>query len=1060
MALRSLTVLLLPLVVLVSAAGCGGEPYFTGEGPQLTGVDPAFENGNLGGSVVIPQLESLQTTIDELAAIEEPTEDETAALAAAEEQHASMLSTYVVTIRGSFGACETPLVSVGSRTAILMETAADRLRILTPPGPVSGGVVDVQVSCGSGLSVIEEGYDYVLGAVTADGDEESGFVIGKRMEGLFRDEFASFTLFYQAEPFINWPEPVGYGIFFNGEAARSSLYYGGNPGMFYGGSTWNAIDRPHIPAQVPPVNFEAPEQGDRIRAGSEVTFFRRRATSNPAEPLTSYARKRPITSPIAPDPNVPDPHTSQSSNNVAAWVKIPYTVGDESGTRYARVAQWVGAWCGESREGCGEGNDDLLNDTRIPLDFRWKWFEPDTPDREHLVDYPDVAPEHVAFLQCVDDGTSEDDCEEASGLGLPSGTYTNVHLCKSFDEFEDFPWENDGFCIVVESLDSVELVEGSRYMDVDRLASGNWRLDEENNVYSGFEDDSIVGENVLVRGEPVYIAYGEGYYRGNLVPAKNADLTIPDAAPELGSSAYDATPYVVLPELDISTFLGGDSPFNGQMIDDREFFGFPALLPYPEAVDWAFSLPGGQTDSSDVRTDSMSGGGWEDTYFVVTLEVRDTSLPSGLGNTTVWSATAWAWAGDDYIYFPSETLATLPLIGDAFRPDDEVQRGGDLIGLVSIEIHRAASWKLGEDFDVNTDARVVFDANAITMGYFHNQHSCYDEMDNDGDGLCDIAGCDDPEGNRLPADPACIAAEGEDDQPEYETAVCQNLEDDDEDGLIDMDDPDCSEPNDTLEEASCGDGIDNDGDGWTDFPEDPGCSDAGSSDEGGLSYLSDCNDGIDDDGDGMVDSEDPGCENGADNDESGDTCSNGEDDNEYGWIDTLDWTCQPYGGGLGERMYTVGELDTLDDYFECSDSAITGPEGLGPFDNDGDGFANADDPDCVSGYDISGEGSAPNACADGADNDGDGWIDALDPECLVDPSSESEGPPGGSCADGADNDGDGWIDALDPDCPSGAANEAGTSQLQCNNGIDDDSDGHIDGDDPDCPTGKDNHEES
>ena len=34
------------------------------------------------------------------------------------------------------------------------------------------------------------------------------------------------------------------------------------------------------------------------------------------------------------------------------------------------------------------------------------------------------------------------------------------------------------------------------------------------------------------------------------------------------------------------------------------------------------------------------------------------------------------------------------------------------------------------------DGRVVFDVNTITMGYFHNQHSCFDELDNDGDGLC------------------------------------------------------------------------------------------------------------------------------------------------------------------------------------------------------------------------------------------------------------------------------------------------------------------------------------
>ena len=47
---------------------------------------------------------------------------------------------------------------------------------------------------------------------------------------------------------------------------------------------------------------------------------------------------------------------------------------------------------------------------------------------------------------------------------------------------------------------------------------------------------------------------------------------------------------------------------------------------------------------------------------------------------------------------------------------------------------------------------------------------------------------------------------------------------------------------------TCGDGVDNDGDGLTDYPDDPGCQDA-------ASYIDDpaCQDGVDNDGDGLTD---------------------------------------------------------------------------------------------------------------------------------------------------------------------------------------------------------------
>ncbi|MCE9578527.1 MAG: hypothetical protein K8W52_35705, partial [Deltaproteobacteria bacterium] len=97
--------------------------------------------------------------------------------------------------------------------------------------------------------------------------------------------------------------------------------------------------------------------------------------------------------------------------------------------------------------------------------------------------------------------------------------------------------------------------------------------------------------------------------------------------------------------------------------------------------------------------------------------------------------------------------------------------------------------------------------------------------------------------------------------------ACNNGLDDDDDGLIDLADPGCESATDTDEsnvvKPQCSDNIDNDGDGKTDFPADPGCLNSNQNDE-----TDDCPDGPncpecsnakDDDGDGKIDADDPGC---------------------------------------------------------------------------------------------------------------------------------------------------------------------------------------------------------
>ncbi len=109
-------------------------------------------------------------------------------------------------------------------------------------------------------------------------------------------------------------------------------------------------------------------------------------------------------------------------------------------------------------------------------------------------------------------------------------------------------------------------------------------------------------------------------------------------------------------------------------------------------------------------------------------------------------------------------------------------------------------------------------------------------------------------------------------------AQCSDGIDNDGDGLTDFPaDPGCADANDNDEfnaspppVAQCSDGIDNDGDGLTDFPADPGCTDANDNDETDVAPppAAQCNDGIDNDGDNLVDLADPGCANANDNDET------------------------------------------------------------------------------------------------------------------------------------------------------------------------------------------------
>ncbi|MFQ5976198.1 MAG: carboxypeptidase-like regulatory domain-containing protein [Candidatus Hydrothermarchaeales archaeon] len=134
---------------------------------------------------------------------------------------------------------------------------------------------------------------------------------------------------------------------------------------------------------------------------------------------------------------------------------------------------------------------------------------------------------------------------------------------------------------------------------------------------------------------------------------------------------------------------------------------------------------------------------------------------------------------------------------------------------------------------------------------------CDDGVDNDGDGLVD---CDDPD---------CC--------PPCSSEICNDDVDNDGDGLVDCQDPDCP-PCPPVVVEDCTNGIDDDGDGLVDCndPDCPPCP------------PEDCNNGIDDDGDGLVDCQDPDCPPCPPVVED---CTNGIDDDGDGLVDCDDLDC-------------------------------------------------------------------------------------------------------------------------------------------------------------------------
>jgi large repetitive protein len=291
----------------------------------------------------------------------------------------------------------------------------------------------------------------------------------------------------------------------------------------------------------------------------------------------------------------------------------------------------------------------------------------------------------------------------------------------------------------------------------------------------------------------------------------------------------------------------------------------------------------------------------------------------------------------------------------------------------------------------------------------------------------------------------------------------------------------------------CMDGIDNDGDGHIDYPNDPGCthphddSEADDCPDGPL--CPECSDGIDNDGDGLIDwPMDPGCTSAADPSELGSDCGNSvrlrqlpEGREAIGHVLQTEESAlvsDECGGAGAETVYllTVTEPSALrlrtSNLQTSFDTVLYVRSTCTEFDTE---LA------CAAGRELFLDRVDPGEyylVVDALEADRSGTFklevdlftpsgdacDAATPNCppgLVCRLNNGVGLPAATettcelpqCSDGVDNDGDGQIDfPNDPGCSSPEDNNESTCEFgnpgpgctECGNGVDDDGDGLID----------------
>jgi large repetitive protein len=298
----------------------------------------------------------------------------------------------------------------------------------------------------------------------------------------------------------------------------------------------------------------------------------------------------------------------------------------------------------------------------------------------------------------------------------------------------------------------------------------------------------------------------------------------------------------------------------------------------------------------------------------------------------------------------------------------------------------------------------------------------------------------------------------------------------------------------TCEPPRCSDGVDNDGDGKTDFPDEPGCTGPGDDDEADTcpdgADCPACSNGQDDDNDGHTDyPDDPDCASasqdvegcGTEQDPLGQVTSGTVTGDTSSYHDDISLSCNYGDGADAVELIDVPALEslTLDTYGSTLDTVI------GMFDSTCGGTqlaCNDEDPDgseigpskltvtnlpaglyavVVDGYD--GDLGAFQLNASGVIAAGgrcDGALYAAGVlACTTGTACDGSTCKGTlACNDGVDDDSDGLVDYPDdPGCDSPTDDDEtddcpdGPSCPACANGQDDDGDGKTDyPDDPSC----------
>jgi hypothetical protein len=174
----------------------------------------------------------------------------------------------------------------------------------------------------------------------------------------------------------------------------------------------------------------------------------------------------------------------------------------------------------------------------------------------------------------------------------------------------------------------------------------------------------------------------------------------------------------------------------------------------------------------------------------------------------------------------------------------------------------------------------------------------YQTLNNDGncETTGDAPGCDgDLQGETGPTDQNGIVTFGivSDQAGHYDVTAFYDENDDEYLGGTEENDTSAKTFIASSRPAQCSDGVDNDGDGKTDFPADPQCASSSDNDESQAAFQSppsQCSDGVDNDGDTKTDyPADAQCTSAADNDESQSDfqpeCNDGIDNDGDGAID-------------------------------------------------------------------------------------------------------------------------------------------------------------------------------